>query len=195
MSEAETSAAEEPSRVKGSALVGIVKALRHLGDVGREATAPELRHYLESRILSTSWHSVQDYLGLMGALASVIETPPGVDPWEFIGRTGAENYQEGVYRTLFRSQDPVSTLKNYDILWKSRYERGRVVVDIEAPERARVEIVDAAIVSTDFCKAAQGLIWGLLNQGGAKDIDIQKLRCRARGDALCSWQASWTRRG
>lgn len=182
---------EREAKVKGSALVGIVKALRHAKEKGRQATPESVHHLLDSRILSTSWHDLDDYLSLLGALASIIEVPQDMDPWEFIGKFGAANYREGVYRNLFRQGDPTSTLKNYSILWKLRYDRGRVVVEVKSPTQAQVEVRDAGIISENFCKATRGLIVGLLEEGGASDIELHKIQCRTRGDSFCAWQVQW----
>ena len=80
-------------KVKGSILAKVVKALRAAGEEAREQVPENLRHYLEGRILSTTWHDEQDYLELISVLAELLPDP-GMDVWEFMGRDSARTAPE-----------------------------------------------------------------------------------------------------
>ena len=67
-----------PSRVKGSLVVGAVKALRAQGAPAREALPEHVRHYLDHRILVSSWYSEDDAMELYVAMARALGLPARV---------------------------------------------------------------------------------------------------------------------
>lgn len=191
-------------KIKGAAIVEIVKALRHYRKRGLVATPSSLQHYLESHVLPSSLYPEADYVGLLRALAEVLtasgetprlrsgaELPPGHGVWEALGRNGAQDYYDGVYRRLFRDGDPMATLRNYPVLWRVRREVGTVTVHEKEPARAEVTLEDYPFAASDWCKTMTGMIWGLLELSGAQTIQVEKRRCVADGADACSWDVSW----
>jgi hypothetical protein len=191
-------------RIKGAAIVEIVKALRHYKERGRAATPSELQHYLGSHVLPSSLYPEADYLGLLRALAEVLveagdtprlrsgaPLPAAHGVWEVLGHNGAYDYYDGVYRRLFRDADPMATLKNYPVLWRVRHEVGTVTVEERGAARAEVTLEDYPFAAADWCRTMTGMIWGLLELAGAEGIEVTKRQCKAGGDAICAWDVSW----
>jgi hypothetical protein len=181
-------------KIKGTIMIEVVKFLRSKKDEARALVPPHLHHYLNSRILSTSWHPEEDYLDLMRAiikLRSTARDERGVSPWEASARDSTGAYFEGPYKSLVRKGDPGRTLSNLHSLWRLRHDTGDVTVDLEGPRSARIELADYGLVAPEACELVQGTIWGFLHFSDAKNIKLEHNRCRARGDETCEWKASW----
>jgi hypothetical protein len=186
---------------KGTVLLPAVKSLRFYPG-GRESVPPPLKPYVEKRILAANWYPEEDYVALLAALAPVLERnrsqigswPAGVSVWEFIGRSAAEQYATGTYKSLFRQGDVQGSLKNFRSFWELRHDTGQTDLVI-SPEgtAAYLDIAGYAVVNKNHCKVIEGSIWGFLYHGGATAdrISIRKSLCRADGDALCRWELGW----
>jgi hypothetical protein len=181
-------------KVKGSIMVEVVKFLRTHKQRARAALPPELQHYLDSRILSTSWYPEEDYLGLMRAVIQLRPSKgtPGVSRWEEAARETATAHFEGPYKAMLRKGDPGRTLSSMQALWRLRHDTGEFQVDLPQPGRARLELRDYALVARESCEMVQGTLWGMLHHSGARGIEIAHTQCRSRGNPVCEWQLSWS---
>lgn len=177
-------------KAKGTIFVKPVQVLRTYKEAARKVLPESMHHYLESSILYSAWYEETEFLALCRACAQVIPAS-GIDPWEQMGRLSAQIDLQGIYEEQIRAGDPAVSLKRFETLWKLHHDSGEIEVTIECPGRARVDLSGYALVSSDFCKSISGHIWGTLNQSGAEDILVSKSLCRARGDGVCSWQATW----
>ena len=107
------------AKVKGSALVEVVKFLRSQGEAGRRATPEAQRHYLEERVLPASWYPEQDLLVLLRAMVQFL---PGdrESALANAGRFSARTHSEGVYAHLLApTDDPLSKLVSYGVKFRS----------------------------------------------------------------------------
>jgi hypothetical protein len=182
-------------RVKGTIMVEVVKYLRSRKEAARDVVPPSLHRYLDTRILSTSWHPEEDYLELMRALVKIRPTTdatPGVSPWEAAARASNAAYVEGPYKVLLRPGDPAQTLANFGALWRLRHDTGDIRVVPEGDTAARLELRDYALVAREACELIQGTIWSVLHHAGAEKLRVEQVRCRARGDEACVWHVSWS---
>ncbi|MDD9971331.1 MAG: DUF2378 family protein [Myxococcales bacterium] len=178
-------------KLKGGILIEVVKFLRSRKEEARRLLRPELHSYLEDRVLASSWYDEQDYFELLEAVAKLYDAPDGVDPWVLMGRTGARSSLGSAYRSMVRVGDPETTLKQFPLLWEVRHDTGRARVAIDGPGEGRVWLRDYALVSHQICKAIQGTITELVHQSGARDIEVEKLQCRAAYAEACCWKLSW----
>jgi hypothetical protein len=183
-------------KIKGTIVIEVVKYLRSRKDAARSLVPPALHHYLEGRILSTSWHPEADYLELMRAVIKLrgsADALPGVSPWEASARASNAAYFEGPYKSLVRKGDPGRSLvSSLGPLWRLRHDTGEFEIELQGEKAARLELRDYALVAREACELVQGTLWGLLDYSGAKNIQLTHSRCRARGDSVCEWQASWS---
>lgn len=181
-------------RVKGTIVIQTVKHLRSNKDESRRLLPERLHHYLEGRILPTSWHAEEDQLELMRASVQLFKGPDAADSltvWEETARLSAPAYFEGAYRSLVRKGDPARTLSTFDSLWKLRHDTGKARVELLGHGRARLELTDYALVSEEMCASIQGTLAGLLEHSRARAIEVSHTRCRARGDKSCIWRLGW----
>lgn len=181
-------------RVKGTIMIEVVKYLRSYKEEARKVVAPRLQHYLDGRILATSWHPEEDYLELMRA---VVELFPRTDDaleitsFEAASRASSGAYFEGPYRSLVKRGDPARTLNSLGPLWRLRHDTGEFEVRLDSGQSAVVLLRDYALVAREACELVQGTLWGMLHHSGGEEIRIAHSRCRARGDGVCEWRLVW----
>jgi uncharacterized protein (TIGR02265 family) len=181
-------------KVKGTIVIEVVKYLRSRKEQARPLVPAHLQHYLDSRILATSWHPEGDYLELMRVVVKLRPTTgaePGVSLWEDAARDSSAAYFEGPYKALIRKGDPGRTLTSLPALWRLRHDTGEFDVELQGPGKARLELHDYALVAREACELVQGTLWGLLHHSGANRIEFAHTQCRARGNTTCEWQVGW----
>jgi hypothetical protein len=181
-------------KIKGTIMIEVVKFLKHHKREARELVPSHLHSYFDARILSTSWHSEEDYLELMRAVVALRGPDPEgkVSDWEASARATTKAYFEGPYKALVRAGDAVRTLANLQSLWRLRHDTGQMMVASDGPNAARIRLSDYALVAAESCQMIQGTIWGYLHHAEAKSIEIEHTHCRARGEAMCEWKATWS---
>jgi hypothetical protein len=181
-------------KIKGSIMVEVVKFLRSRKEEARALVPANLQHYLNTRILSTSWHPEQDYLELMRAVVKLRPAPAerGVTPFEDASRDTTDAFFEGPYKALIRSGDPGRSLNSLRALWRLRHDTGEFEVELEGAKGARVTLRDYALAQREACELVQGTLWGLVHHSGGKAIGIEQTRCRSRGADACEWRITWS---
>jgi uncharacterized protein (TIGR02265 family) len=181
-------------KVKGTIMIEVVKFLRSTREEARKVVPARLQHYLDSRILATSWHPEEDYLELMRA---VIELFPrsgnslDITSFEAASRASSGNYFEGPYKSLVRRGEPARTLTSLKSLWRLRHDTGEFEIEAKGDKAARVVLRDYALVARESCELVQGTLWGMLHHSGAEGIRLTHTRCRARGAEACEWDLTW----
>jgi hypothetical protein len=182
-------------RVKGTIMVEVVKYLRSYKEEARKLIPSHLQHYLDGRILATSWHPEEDYLELMRAVVELFprtDATPEITSFEAASRASSGAYFEGPYKSLVRRGDPARTLKSLGALWRLRHDTGEFEVVPASGHRASVLLRDYALVARESCELVQGTIWGMLHHSGGRDIQIAHTRCRVGGDEVCEWRLEWS---
>jgi predicted hydrocarbon binding protein len=170
---------------KGAVLLGPIKFLRKRREEALPLLAPELHHYLEERVQLSGWYPESDLVGLTRAVAKLV----GGDEREAIERIGELGAREHatVYGDLIRSLSTSTVFA----LWSSQHDSGELRTVIEGPTASRIEIVDFDSSSDVHCWLVEGYTRGGLSANGLEDVRLEKLHCVMRGDALCSWRATW----
>lgn len=168
---------------KGSALIESIRVLRSQRARALELLPPELHHYLERRILVSSWYPEPDYMHLLRALRRVL----GGVSWERVGAIGARNDLTGIYAKLVRGKSIEDVATMAPALWRNYHDTGRETVTF-AKRCARFEIADFAVVDADYCKVVLGYNRELLETAGAVVLRARKVSCTASGDASCVWE-------
>lgn len=178
------------ARVKGSSVLGAVKALRLKKDAARSHLDRSLHHYLEDRILISSWYPEEDLLGLLKALVRILPDP-GMDIHEFMGLMSARVDLSGVYSNMLRPGDPARTLKRGSALWQSHHDTGRLEVRIASPEHAVVRLAGFALPSREICGTIKGWTRELITMAGGRDVVVMEDQCVVKGDPECRFEAGW----
>lgn len=180
--------------IKGSLVVQPVKYIRSKKQQALPLMPAHLERYLSGRILPTSWHSEQDHLDLMRISAELFAGPEkrdALEVWEEMARATAPVYFDGTYHALVRKGDPGRTLVSFSSLWGLQHDNGRIVVDLTDETTATIQLQGYVLASSQMCAAIQGTMEGLLEVAGAKGVKMHHTRCRASGDKVCEWQATW----
>ena len=178
------------AKVKGSSMLGAVKALRLRKDESRALLPWELRHYLEDRVLVSSWYPEEDLLCLLKALDKILPDQ-GMDVYEFMGLMSARADLSGVYSNMFRPGDPVGSLKRCSVIWQSHHDTGKLEVVVSSQERAVVQLSGFGLPSNELCRTIKGWIRELITMAGGKDTIVVDDQCVVRGDTACRFDAKW----
>jgi hypothetical protein len=178
--------------IKGTTMIEVVKFLRSRKKEAAPLVPPRLQHYLQSRLLSTSWHPEEDYLELMRVVVKLYKPEnPSLTIWEEVARRTNAAYFEGPYKAFVYPGDVARSVGSFPDLWRLRHDTGVGTVIQEGKGRARVELRDYALVANEGCLLVQGTLWGLLEYSGAQGAALVHSRCRARGEPICEWKATW----
>jgi hypothetical protein len=175
-------------RVKGSTLLGAVKFLRSKRAEATSLLPAEHQHYLDDTIKNSAWYPLGDLLALVGVAADLLGM--GRDPaFEFMGEFAARAHAE-FYGDLLRGSGSSSRVF---ALWSTQFDAGEMHRSTDGPGRARVELQQFQSPSRELCLLIGGYIRGTLGMNDVEDIVVEKLTCTIRGDAVCSWRATWKR--
>jgi hypothetical protein len=176
-------------RTKGTSFVWIVKFMRGHREEAKKLLPPELSHYLETRVLSSTWYPASDYWGLVRVALAVTKMGPEAFPQmgQFLARTDLA----GIYKSIVKLGDPARTMTAATAIWRNYYDRGELRVEIE--ERAAVVTLhDFPQPMRELCGQLDGYLPELALAAGAEGVRGVRLSCKAEGGSACRWRVSWT---
>lgn len=171
---------------KGMTLLEAVKFLRARRDEAEAVISPKLHWYLDGQIRPSGWYPEADLVELIRACARLL---PG-DPdrvLELMGELSVRSQTE-IYSDLLLGGTSTSRVF---ALWKTQHDTGEMVMTPESPERMRIELVDFADPTREFCLLLRGYFKGVVVINGGTDPAVEKVSCRIWGDESCVWRASW----
>jgi hypothetical protein len=177
------------AKVKGTNLIGAVKALRKSKAHGLKALPPALHHYLEERVIVTEWYPEADLILLMRAMAPLLADVKG-DPFELLGRAAVRDHMGGVYQQLLKG-DRMSLARRVGVMWQAQHDTGKLNLVGNRPGRARYELEGYATPSREMCSTLTGYISEALVQSGFAAVQIDKLHCVLNGHPKCVWDCRW----
>jgi hypothetical protein len=177
--------------IKGTFFLNTVKALSRHGDAAEGVLPRELRHYLEERILTSSWYPEEDHRDLLRALIR-LAPPSGGDPWEHYGQLSAERDMGSIYKVLLRDGDPDATFVRLGSVWSQAHDTGHLESSLPDPGRGLLELRDYDLVDRDFCRLNTSFFATVLRLAGARDVTLRHTACRSLGADACRWEASWS---
>jgi hypothetical protein len=174
-------------RAKGITILDAVKFLRARRDEALEVLPASMHPYLDGEIAASLWYPEADFVELIRAVAKLLPGPMD-RALMMMGERGARA-QTVVYGDLIRG---IASQSRTFALWSTQHDTGEMRSTMEAPNRARVELVGFEDTSREFCLLLGGYVAGTLAINGITDSSVQKLSCRLWGDRLCAWRCSWT---
>jgi hypothetical protein len=177
------------ARTKGTNLIGAVKFLRRHREAARAALPPALHHYLEERVLPTSWYPEEDLVLLLRAMAPLIGDVGG-NVFEVMGRVTLREHMDGVYERLLKG-DPLTFARRVSALWQMQHDTGRLTLEMLGSGRGRYELADYGHPSREMCATIQGYIQEALVASGFAALEIRKTRCTLDGARSCVWECTW----
>lgn len=179
-------------KIKGIAVIGVVKLLRRARKAAGEALPWALHGYLERRILPSAWYPEEDF-DLLVRAAGRLQIGAHRTHFEGLGRQQAEQDLGGIYRVMLRRGDPLATLEQLGDLWRLYHDAGTVQVTFEGADRASVLLTGYPFAGADLCALHTGYLTAALTLAGAEEPMVGKQRCRAAGQGLCRWSVRWRR--
>jgi hypothetical protein len=176
-------------KLKGSLIIGLVKALRFRRADAETAVPAQLQHYLSERVLAGSWYPEEDYVGLCKVLARLMAGTP--DAWATFGTVAARGVLDSVYRAMIIPGSPARTLLGVPRYWAHYHTTGRLEVTLDGDAAARIEIFDYASSSPEICRSIGAFYTEVLKTAGGREVRLVKQACRASGEPRCLWDARW----
>lgn len=176
-------------RTKGTHFLHVIKVLRANRQRAVESLSPHLCHYLDERILPSSWYSSDDHLELLRVVAKMM--PKGADPWITMGRGSARMDLEGAYKHHFRFQHPEMTLRVLPAVWKSTHDSGKFVNQFHGAGEASFKLIDYPVVTDEICRITTGYVLEALCLSGANTPHVEHITCVAAKASCCTWIARW----
>jgi hypothetical protein len=177
-------------RIKGSHLLSTVKALRANRERAHPLLRPELRKYLEMRILPSTWYPVDEQVGLLHVLVQLL--PASKDPWAFLGRATALADLTGVYKSYLAPGDPGRTLISMGAMWGSTHDSGECSTTLEGACAATILLRNFPLRSRNFCRSTTWYLTAAIELAGGRSQRVVHTRCVADGGEDCCWTATWT---
>jgi hypothetical protein len=155
------------AKVKGTAILHVVKALRvrrnHV-----EALLPErLRVYLEQRILHASWYPAEDLVGLLRTLVHFV--PKGAtNPWWWMGEQSARTDLGEIYSAMIQKGNAWATLQRVPRLWRLYQDCGKLEVGVAGSTRAQVILTEFPLAEEDLSTLIGGYLREMLRAAGSE---------------------------
>jgi uncharacterized protein (TIGR02265 family) len=173
-------------QVKGSNVLLTVKALRGRREVALKLLPPELHHYLESKVLQSSWYSESDHEQLMRCLARML---PQGEPecWRFIGCEAAKGHVAGPYKVLV-AKGPDALFASFQSLWRLIHTTGDWQVEDSGVGRRRCRLDGFAVGMPEFGPLMEGYFAEILRLAGARHAEA---RCTQQDDSSATFEISW----
>jgi hypothetical protein len=176
-------------KVKGANVLSAVKMLRAHRERAVALLPAQYHHYLDERILVSSWYPEADQLELLRAVAFLLPGTP--DPWMVIGRIAAHGDLSDLYRHMVRQGDLKDTLRASTALWNTFHDTGELKITLEAAGRAVAMLRGYAATAREMCRVVGGYVSEVASVAGARDVKTFKLACTLDGAAQCTWRLTW----
>jgi hypothetical protein len=176
-------------KVKGANVLSAVKMLRAHRERAVALLPAKYQHYLDERILVSSWYPEADQLELLRAVSFLLPGTP--DPWMTIGRIAARGDLSDLYRNLVRPGDLKDALRASSSLWRTFHDTGELKLSLEEPQRAVASLRGYAATAREMCRVIGGYVSEVATVAGVRDIKTIKLGCTIDGAPECSWRLTW----
>jgi hypothetical protein len=150
---------------------------------------PDLHHYLDERVIVSSWYPEADQLGLLRAVAFLLPGTP--DPWVQIGRIAARTDLSDLYKTIVRPGELKDALRASTSLWRTFHDSGELKLTLEEPGRILATLRGYAATAREMCRVIGGYVTEVATVASGHEIKTVKLGCTLAGAPECSWRLTW----
>ena len=162
---------EYQPRIKGVAMLEVVKGLR-LHKEAASGVLPEALHkYLERRVEIGEWYPEADHFALLRAAAELFG-PPGLEAWRWMGRQRATIDLREVFSDHLHPGDLRATMRAFERLWSLYRDSGRVEVTIAESLPYHLCLIDFAFLSADTVRLFTGYIETAFELAGLRDLRV-----------------------
>jgi uncharacterized protein (TIGR02265 family) len=176
------------AEIKGTQLLGVVKALR----VHREQAEPmlpdQLLRYLDERVLVSTWYPDADYRELILVLGRLLAPHVKGNVWRVIGAEGATRDFGDTYAPLIRAGETRWTIEHLPVGW--RFVRNTGVLSVHALDgsSARLVLNDYALMCRELAEVTAGYFDGAMGASGAPQHSVDVIDV---GADCASWMLRW----
>jgi len=184
------------ANVKGSALASRLLWVRiNQGEQGIDRlkidASPELADLLERGAVMSKWYPFELFINLnetidrvfgKGDLALIRE----------IARHGADANLTTIYRLFYKVGTVKWIMARASRLWGLHYDSGSLEMDAEPGKSVLAEIHGFATPHVIHCMAVRSWAERSVELSGGRDVAIDDLSCRARGDERCTFRVEWS---
>lgn len=157
------------SHVKGSLVVGVVKALRAHEAEARRYLPAGLGHYLDDRVLISEWYPELEALELYRVMSKVVRGL-GSDPFVTMGRMTAHDHATSVYKNIVAWRTVDGLFDRTETLWKAQHDVGDMRTLRREPGSADIELVNHTCLNDEWCRLLSGYLVGMVDAVGGKDV-------------------------
>ena len=179
-------------KAKGTVLVDVVKSLRKLGPAAQADVRPDLRHYLEDRIMPFQWYSERDIQDLMEVLARHLPGPRE-QVLHQMGEFSAMVHLKDIYSALMKDGDPVKTFRGVvKTLWSTQHDTGKLEVVDMGEDWAEASLTGYEAPAALMCRSIGGYLSGTVRLAGGRDPRTLHPECVEKNDPRCLWRLEWT---
>jgi hypothetical protein len=184
------------SNVKGSALTSRILwvSLNH-GKTGvarlAAAAGAELAALIEDGVVRSTWYPFDLFVELNQQIDRLFGTGDLALVKE-LGRYGADANLTTIYRLFFKVGTVQWILARASRLWGLHYDAGRMIVRAPGGREVELELVDYDTPHRTHCLSVEGWIERSVELSGGKEVRLDELSCRARGDDRCRMRVRWT---
>ena len=179
-------------KIKGVAVINVVKVLRMKKDEARKLLPEHLHGYLEDRVMPSSWYPEEENWELLRALARLLPDP-GMDIYEYMGLITARSDLGGVYAHLIRQGDPATTLRRATFTWGLYHDTGKKEVIESGDDYVISEIAGFENPCRESCGTTKGWNAELAKMAGGKNVEVTHTKCVLDGASACRFEVRWTR--
>jgi hypothetical protein len=163
-------------RIKGTVLVGCVKALRkRRAEAGPLLSARAQELVLGSeRVLPSSWYDEELAFELYRAFARIALGGSSVGTWHEMGRLAALGHAAEIYRHLIRTRDtPRIMTEGAVVLFSAQHDTGKLSSELVAPGEVRVQVKGFGAMCPEWCHMIAGYLVGLAESTGAEKVHVR----------------------
>lgn len=147
------------------------------------------REEVES-VIPVGWYDLGVYARLIRAVDEVHGTGD-LALLSQVGRFQAERDFTTIQRMFFRLANPAFAVEKTADYWRRFHDSGTWNVQRVSDAEVTGELRDWGVVDRALCRELTAYMGRVLELVGAKHVIMEHTRCRALGDAQCSYRARW----
>ena len=184
--------------VKGSTLTSrlLWLDLKH-GEAGKAqllaAVSPATREVLSQPLQKADWYPFPVFVELNRALARMYGK--GEEDAEFLrslSRWAADANMTTLYRLFYKLGTPKWVIDRAARLWRLHYDSGLCLTERHPGNRVDMRILDFETPDDAHCQAVAGWAGRCIELSGGKEVKVDCIQCRVRGDGECRIRVDWT---
>jgi len=156
-----------------------------------EALPGEDRKAFGGMIVNVAWFDFAQATRLDEAIVKVLGGG-NTKLFEEMGRASARENLAGVHSNLVAPGDPQAFMKKANVIYRFYYDVGHRSYEETGPAEGTLTTFDAETFSVADCATVIGWYKEALAMCGAKNVWMEEVSCRARGDDVCQYKVRWS---